>query len=97
MEEWQNFVRNEFAYPSLGFALTGQPRLAKITPGNFVTRARPKGVSYRGEAETENGPVDHSPAERARHGWRALGFQAQRESEAPKVANQKLSLPIFVC
>ena len=39
------------------------------------------GASAKGGAEKDNGPVDHCPAERARQGWRALGFQAQR-SEA---------------
>ncbi len=31
-----------------------------------------------------NGPVDRYPAERARHGWRALAFQAEQDSEAQK-------------
>ena len=42
------------------------------------------GASAKGEAEKDNGPVDHCPAERARQGWRALDFQVKHDSEAQK-------------
>lgn len=43
------------------------------------------GGSAKGEAARDNGPVDHCPAERARHGWRAPDFQAKRDSAAQKI------------
>lgn len=49
--------------------------------------ARPEGRRARGEAETENGPVDHSPDERARHGRRAPDFRAHRDGSAKKGAH----------
>ncbi len=39
--------------------------------------ARPREGAGRGEADKDKGPVDLCPAERARHGWRALDLQAR--------------------
>jgi hypothetical protein len=34
-----------------------------------------------GEAESGKRPVDVCPAERARHGWRALAFERSRKAQ----------------
>jgi hypothetical protein len=34
--------------------------------------------------DKDNGPVNRCPAERARHGWRAPGFQAKQDGAAQK-------------
>ena len=57
--------------------------------------ARSEGSCHRGEAGKENGPVDRSPAERARQGWQALGFQAELEAQPESGASQFNTLDRF--
>jgi hypothetical protein len=51
----------------------------------FRTSPMPRIAVTVGEAETSEHPVNDRPAERARHGWRALGFRAERDARAKKV------------
>ncbi len=49
--------------------------------------ALPRRGPGRGEADQDKGPVDLCPAERTRHGWRALDLPARdRESGAQQLA-----------
>mgnify|MGYP001617554375 FL=1 len=50
------------------------------------------GGSAKGEAETDNGPVDRCPAERARQGWRAPDFQAEHDCVAQKAGLKPMAL-----
>jgi hypothetical protein len=43
-------------------------------------------IFAKGEAEKGKRPVDVCPAERAGHGWPALGFRAERDARAKKHA-----------
>jgi type I restriction enzyme R subunit len=56
--------------------------LTEILPGRTWV---PKTLIFaKGDAETGEHPVDVRPAERVRHGWRTLGFRAERDARAKK-------------
>ena len=42
-----------------------------------------------GETETDQGPVDLGPGERARQGWRTPDFRAKRDSVAMKAQERR--------
>jgi len=56
--------------------------------------AKRGGASPRGEAETGKHPVDVCPAERARHGWRALAFARSKDCEVQKGASTTPAHPL---
>ena len=49
----------------------------------------------QGETETDQGPVDLGPGERARQGWRALDFRAKRDRVAMKAGATSMCSPHF--
>ncbi len=55
----------------------------------FRTSPMPRIAVTVGEAEGGEHPVNVRPAERARHGWRALGFRAERDARAKKVITSR--------
>jgi hypothetical protein len=57
----------------------------KVLINEFRTSPMPRIAVTVGEAEKGEHPVDVCPAERARHGWRTLGFRAERDARAKKV------------
>jgi phosphomethylpyrimidine synthase len=46
----------------------------------------------QGETETDQGPVDLGPGERARHGWRAPDFRAKRDRVAMKAGAASMKI-----
>ena len=70
-------------------ALMSRAQDAQERPG------RPRAArGCRGEAERGERPVNVRPAERASHGRRAPGFQAERDARAKK-AQERRSLGLF--